>query len=142
MATFIKFDSWVEFMCEGANVGSDAFKIYLTNATPSASADSVIADLAEISAGNGYTAGGVACTTSSAAQTSGTYKLTLADPAVITASGGTIGPFRYAVLYDDTLASDPLVGAWDINGTNITLNSGDTLTIDLSAANGVFTVGP
>ncbi len=139
MAAFAKFNAFVETLAEGGfNLGSDTLKVYLTNATPSAADDAVKADLAEITNENGYTAP-LTCTVSASAQTSGTYKLTLADPSVITASGGTIGPFRYVVLYDDTHASDALIGYWDY-GSSITLQIGETFTIDLSADNGVLTL--
>ncbi len=113
--------------------------MYLSNATPSASADLVKADLAEISAGNGYTAGGNQATISSSSQTSGTYKLVLADPATWTASGGSIGPFQYAVLYNDTAANDELIGWWDY-GSAVTLNAGETFTVDFDASTGVLTI--
>lgn len=109
----------------------------LTNSAPVA-ANGLKSDLTEISAGNGYTAGGTAATISSSAQTTGTYKLTLAD-VVFTASGGTIGPFRYAVLYDDTAASDQLIGWWDC-GSSITLQDGETFTTDFNASTGVLTL--
>jgi hypothetical protein len=69
----------------------------------------------------------------------GLYKLVLADPAAFTASGGTIGPFRYAVLYNDTTASDNLIGAWDY-GAAITLQAGDSFTVDFSPTTGVLTL--
>lgn len=119
------------------NLGSDTLRIMLTNSAPVA-ANSVKGDLTEISAGNGYTAGGTAATTSSSAQTSGTYKLVLAD-VVFTASGGTIGPFRYAVLYNDTSASDSLIGWWDY-GSSITLATTETFTVDFDASAGVMTL--
>src|SRR6266498_1372197 len=101
MAAFQKFNSFVEAMPEKKhNLGSDILKIMLTNVAPVA-ANSVKADLTDITAGNGYTAGGTAATISSSAQTSGTYKLVLND-VTFTASGGSIGPFRYVVLYNDT----------------------------------------
>jgi hypothetical protein len=139
MAAFFKFNQFVEDVAHKVhNLGSDTLKVYLTNATPDAAADAVKADLAEISAGNGYTAGGATPTISSSGETSGTYKLVLAD-VTFTASGGSIGPFRYAVLYNDTPTSpaDPLIGAWDY-GSALTLASGETLTVDFDATNGVL----
>lgn len=138
MATFNKFNAFVEDLAEKVhNLGSDTLRILLTNSAPVA-ANSVKGDLTEISAGNGYTAGGTAATTSSSAQTSGTYKLVLAD-VVFTASGGTIGPFRYAVLYNDTSASDSLIGWWDY-GSSITLATTETFTVDFDGSAGVMTL--
>lgn len=139
MVSFNKFQAFAENMVEGDNLGSDTLKVMLTNTAPVA-ANSVKADITEISAGNGYSAGGTAATTSSSAQTSGTYKLVLAD-VTITASGGSIGPFRYVVLYDDTPTSpaDPLVGWWDY-GASITLADTESLLVDFDGTNGVLQV--
>ncbi len=140
MATFNKFQPFVEHLAEKVhNLGSDTLKVMLTNSAPTAS-NGVKADLTEISAGNGYSAGGTQATISSSAQSSGTYKLTLAD-VVFTASGGSIGPFRYAVLYNDTPTSpaDPLIGYWDY-GSSITLANGETFTVDFDGTNGVLTL--
>ena len=140
MAAFNKFDAFVEALAEKVhNLGSDTLKVYLTNDTPSASADAVKADLAEITPGNGYTAGGNTAAQTSSSQTGGLYKLVLGDPATWTASGGNIGPFRYAVLYNDTTASDNLIGYWDY-GTSITLGAGDTFTVDFDPTTGVLTL--
>src|SRR5687767_1422199 len=101
MASFNKFNAFVEHLAEKAhNLGSDTLKILLTNSAPAAG-NSIKADLTEISAGNGYSAGGPTATVSASSQTSGTYKLVL-DDLTITASGGSVGPFRYFVLYNDT----------------------------------------
>lgn len=140
MATFNKFNAFVENVAEKVhNLGADSLKVMLTNTAPVAG-NSVKADLTEITAGNGYSAGGTAASISSSAQTSGTYKLVLAD-VVFTASGGTIGPFRYAVLYNDTPTSpaDPLIGWWDY-GSSVTLNDGETFTVDFDPTNGVLTI--
>lgn len=138
MASFTKFNAFVEDLAEKVhNLGSDTLKVMLTNSAPSAS-NSVKTDITEISAGNGYTAGGTAATISSSAQTSGTYKLVLAD-VVFTASGGSIGPFRYVVLYNDTSTSDSLIGYYDY-GSSITLASGETFTVDFDATSGVLTI--
>lgn len=142
MATFSKFNAFVEHLCEAVHnfePSAHSIKCMLTNSAPSAS-NSVKADLTEISAGNGYTAGGNAITISSSAQTSGTQKVVMADT-TWTASGGSIGPFRYVVLYNDTPTSpaDPLIAYWDY-GSSITLASGSSFTTDFDASAGVFTL--
>jgi len=140
VATYNKFQSFVEYLAEAVmNLGSDTLKVMLTNTAPVAT-NTVKANLTEISAGNGYTAGGTAATISSSAQSSGTYKLVLAD-VVFTASGGTIGALRYAVLYDDTPTSpaDPLIG-WHDYGSSITLQDTETFTWDADATNGILTI--
>lgn len=141
MATYNKFNQFVEDVAEKVhNLGADTLKIMLVNSPAPVATNSVKADLTEISAGNGYTAGGTQATISSSSQTSGTYKLVLAD-VVFTASGGSIGPFRYAVLYNDTPTSpaDPLIAWWDY-GSSITLLTGETFTVDYDAGTGVLTI--
>jgi hypothetical protein len=101
-------------------------------------ANSVLADITQISAGNGYAAGGTQATQVSSAQTAGTYKLVLND-VTFTASPGSIGPFRYVVLYNDSAANDELIGYYDY-GTNLTVTSGNSFTVDFDTVNGVLTV--
>ena len=140
MATYNKFQAFVEALAEKVhNLQSDTLKVYLTNNTPDAAADAVFADLPEIAPGNGYTAGGNQATQTSSAQTGGIYKLVLADPTIWTATGGSIGPFRYAVLYNATTASGNLIGWWDY-GTSITLGAGDTFAVDFDPTSGVLTI--
>ena len=132
MAAFNKFQSFVEAVAEKVhNLGADTLKVLLTNSAP-VNTNTVKANLTEISAGNGYTAGGTAASISSSAQSSGTYKLVLAD-VVFTASGGSIGPFRYAVLYNDTATNDELIG-WLDYGTSYTLTVGLTFTLPAQTA--------
>lgn len=141
MATFNKFQQFVEDLAKGVHdLSSHTLKVLLTNTAPVAT-NAVKADLTEISAGNGYSAGGKAAAVSSCLQTAGVLKLVLADPATWTASGGAIGPFRYAVLYNDTPASpaDPLIGWWDY-GSSISINPGDSFVADLDAVAGVLTL--
>lgn len=140
MASFNKFNSFVEHLAEKVHdLSADTLKVLLTNTAPVAT-NTVKADLVEIAAGNGYTAGGSQATQVSSAQTNGTYKLVLND-VTFTASGGTIGPFRYAVLYNDTPVSpaDPLIGWYDY-GSSITLNDTETFTVDFDATTGVLTI--
>lgn len=135
MATFNKFDSFVEAIAEGVhNLGTGQLKVALSNSAPSA-ANTVLADITEISYTNLSTRN---ITTSSSAQSAGLYKLVLTD-LVLTSSGGSTGPFRYVIIYNDTPTSpvDPLIGWYDY-GSSITLASGETLTLDFDASNGLL----
>lgn len=139
MASYNKFQVFTKDLIEGKhNFASNTFKIMLTNTAP-VNTNAVKADLTEISAGNGYTAGGTA-TTITSSTSSGTAKVTGTD-VVFTAAGGSIGPLRYAVLYNDTQTTPlkPLVAWWDY-GSSITLNDTETLTVDFDSTNGIFTV--
>ncbi len=128
MATYNKFNAWAENMVETANLATDQFVVALTNTAPTAS-NSVLADISQISYTNLSSRN---ITTSSSSQTSGTYSLVLAD-LTLTATG-SVGPFRYVVIYDDTPTSpaDPLV-CWYDYGSSITLANGETFTIDFGA---------
>lgn len=140
MATYNKFYCTVEDLAEKVhNLGADTLKVVLTNTVP-VNTNTILANITQIANGNGYTTGGATATISSSAQTTGTYKLVLAD-VVWTASGGTIGPFRYAVLYNDTPTSpaDPLIGWWDY-GSAVTLAIGESFTTDFDATTGVLTL--
>lgn len=135
---FNKFNSFVEAVAEKKHdLGADTLKVLLTNTAPVAG-NAVKADLTEISAGNGYTAGGSQATQVTSAQASGTYKLVLND-VVFTASGGDIGPFRYAVLYNDTATNDELIGWYDY-GSAVTLHDTEPFTVDFDGSAGVLTL--
>ncbi|RUU23525.1 hypothetical protein EOD08_26010 [Mesorhizobium sp. M6A.T.Ca.TU.002.02.2.1] len=137
MAAFNKFQSFVEALAEKVhNLGSDQIKVALCAAANApVNTNTVLANLTEISYTNCSTRN---VTTSASAQTAGTYKLTLTD-LVLTASGGAVGPFRYIVLYNDTAASDELIGWYDY-GSDLTLADGETLTIDFDGSAGVLTI--
>ena len=137
MATFSKFNSFVEALAEKVhNLGSDTLKVMLTNSAPSA-ANTVKANITEIAAGNGYTAGGTQAVISASSQTSGTYKLVLAD--VVFTASGAVGPFRYAVLYNDTATNDELIAYADY-GSSVSLANGETFTVDFDAVNGAIQI--
>ena len=137
MAVYNKFHPFVEAEAEGKhNLGANVLKVMLTNTAP-LPANAVKADITEIAAAGGYTAGGAVATTTSSAQTGGVYKLVIAD--VVFTATGTIGPFRYAVLYNDTAAAKDLIAWWDY-GSSLTLNAGETFTIDFDPSTGVLTV--
>lgn len=141
MSAFNKFNAFVQDLGRKVhNLNSDTLKIMLTNTAPVAT-NAVDGDLTEITAQNGYTAGGTAVGSNAYSQASGTGKLTGND-VVFTASGGSFGPFRYAVLYNVTAGSAsnrPLIGWYDY-GSSISLNNGETFTVDLDQTNGILTL--
>lgn len=136
MVAFNKFNGYIERLHEGEiNWQSHTFKVALTNTAPVATNNN-LSDITQIANGNGYTTGGSTTTISASSQTSGTYKAVAGD-VVFTASGGSVGPFRYAVLYDDTHANDALVG-WHDYGSAVTLANGETFTWDADPTNGII----
>ena len=132
MATFNKFNDFSEQLVIGVqDFDGNTYKVMLVNSPAPVATNSVKADLTEISAGNGYSAGGTA-TTIAVSETSGTTTVT-GTQVVFTASGGSIGPFRYVVLYNDTAASKNLVGWWDY-GSSISLADTETFTVKFNNA--------
>ncbi len=139
MAIYNKFNQFTKDLIDGKhNFGSHVFKVMLTNTAPVAT-NSIKGDLTEIAAGNGYTAGGTA-TTITESTASGTAKA-VGSNVVFTATADSIGPFRYAVLYNDTQTSPakPLVAWWDY-GSAVSLANTETMTVAFDATNGIFTV--
>ncbi len=144
MAAFNFFDEFFGDVGNGVhNLSTGSFKMGLSNTAPNDQTNTVWANITEISAGNGYTATGVTLDSETWAETgagTGIWQFTSADE-VLTASGGSIGPFRYPVVYNDTPTSpaDPLVGFLDY-GSALTITSGNTFTLDVGA-NGIFRLG-
>ena len=139
MAAYNKFQQFVQDLCEKVhNLSSDTLNVYLSNTAPNAATMAVKADLAEISTGNGYT--GPQDTQNTGAEATGTYTLT-GTKVVITASGGTIGPFRYVALYNDTptAPADPLIAWWDY-GSALTLNDGESFSIKFNSGDPTGTI--
>lgn len=143
MATFVKVNDFVEALAEKKHdLGSDTLTIALSVTAPASETSNPLSD------GNGILANVTqvaytnlstrVITTASSAQTSGTYKLTLTD-LVLTASGGAVAAFRYIYIYNDTATNDELIGSYDY-GSNLTLQDGDTFTIDFDGAGGVLTI--
>ena len=127
MANYNKFQCFVEDICEKKhNLGSDTLKVALSNASnvPSASDDVKLADITTIDATN---LGATTLSVSSSSQTSGTYKLVVADK-TLTATGD-VPAFRYVIIYNDTATDDPLI-AWYDYGSEITLHANDTFKLD------------
>lgn len=144
MASFNKIADFVLNAVHNMDLESDQIAIALSNTAPGSEStaptgdgNGILGNVTEISYTN---CSSRAVTTTSSTQTSGTYKLVLAD-LTLTASGGSVGPFQYLYIYNDTVTSpaDPLIGYYDY-GTALTLNDGDSFTVDFSAANGVLQI--
>lgn len=140
MASFVKYQTFVNDLANKvhdlvgtAGSGADTCKVILSNTAPNVSTHTVRADVTELSTANGYTSGGTTAT-NVGSSSAGTFTLTGTD-VVFTASGGSVGPFRYAILYNDTPTSpaDPLIGYWDY-GSSITLVDTETFTVDFGAS--------
>ena len=142
MASFVKINDFVANAVENMDLESDTLKIALSNTAPSsessnptADTNGILGNVTQISYSN---LSSRTLTTSSSGQSGGVYKLVLAD-LTLTASGGSVAAFRYVYIYNDTVTSpaDPLIGYYDY-GSSLTLNDGDTFTIDFSPSNGVI----
>lgn len=133
-ASFTKFNAFIEGVFETQfNFATDTFRVILSNTTPNAATMSVRADVTEVANGNGYTTGGQVVPIVASSQTGGTYTATVNTTLTWTGSGAGIGPLRYAYMFDDTNASDRLVGVWDY-GSSITVASGETFEWAMNAA--------
>ena len=139
MATFNKFNQYSEDLAKKVhNLGSDALTVALCAAANAPVAtNSILTNLTQISYTNLSTR---VFSITSCAQASGVLKLVLAD-LVLTASGGSVATFRYAVLYNDTPTSpaDPLIGWWDY-GADITLLNDENFTVDSDQTGGIITI--
>jgi len=130
-SSFTYFQAFTEAVAEKKHdLGSDALNVALCAAAnaPSASGDAVLADLTAASLTNLLDA---ALSVSSSSQSGGTYHLVISDK-TLQASGGSVGPFRYVVVYNDTATNKDLIGYWDY-GSDVTLADGETLLVDLGA---------
>lgn len=139
MATVNFFNSFTEAVAEKVhNLGSDTLTVAMTAAANAPVATNTqLSNLTEISYTN---CSSRALTASASAQSSGTYKLTI-DDLTLTASGGTVGPLRYVVIYNNTATNDELI-CWLDYGSEITLASGEELELNFDGTNGLLQIAP
>ena len=144
MATFNKVNDFVANAVHNMDLETDQITVALSNtapgaeaADPSADGNGVLASVTEIDYTNLSTRD---VTTTSSSQTGGTYSLVLED-LTLTATGGAVGPFQFIYIYNDTVTepADPLIGFYDY-GSELTLNDGDSFTLDFSDVNGVLQI--
>lgn len=132
MATFNKFQDFSEQLARGVHdFDAHTFRVALTNTAPTATQTSLdtVTNHPAPAAANGYSA---TTTTISISETTGTTTVS-GTQVVFTATAGGIGPFRYAILYNDSATSpaDALIGWWDY-ASSITLNDTETFTVKFS----------
>lgn len=136
MATYNKFNQTVEDWLHGVySSDTDQFTVALCAAANAPVAtNSVLANLTEVAYTNLSSRD---LTTATSSETSGTYTQLFND-LVLTASGA-VATFRYVVIYNNTptTPADPLL-CWYDYGSDLTLASGETLTIDFTTS--TFTV--
>lgn len=150
MATFVMFDKFASNALGGAAEGDAAGTDWLTHTikatlhtntwVPSVTANEVFADATnELATGNGYTQQSKTLTGKTVDETEPINFI--CDDISWTASGGSIGPFRYLVIWNDTptVPADPLIGYVDVGAGSLTITDGNTVTFDVSAVNGLFT---
>lgn len=138
MASYNKHYQFTKDLLDGVHAfATHTFKVVLCNTAP-VNTNTVLANLTQIANGNGYTTGGASSAMTTSTST-GTAKATGAD--VTWTASGSMGPFRYADLYNDTPTSpaDPLIAWWDY-GTSITLAATETFTVDFDGTNGILTI--
>lgn len=135
MAAYVKIQSFVEKLAEKVhNLGADNLTVGLTtNLNAPVNTDNILTDITEIA----YTF----CSTrllvvTGSIQVGGVYKLTVTDH-VLTATGGSIGPFQWVFIYNDTAASKDLIAFFDY-GSEITVLDGETFTLNFDDAEGLL----
>lgn len=141
MATLVITDEFVNYvLTKKIDCGADTFKVFLTNSTPTEAGTQVKGDLTPITEQNGYTEWTPTTGFAETGAGTGTWRFNVGADKTWTASGGSFGPFRYAVLYDDTptTPADPIVGYVDY-GSSVTVNTGETFTLDFDANFAAFT---
>lgn len=140
MASYNKYQDFVEQLSLAKhNLNTDTLSILLSNTAPNAATHTVKADATEISAGNGYTAGGID-TQNTMAESGGTATVT-GTKCVWTCVTAAMAAFRYVILYNDTQTSpaDPLIGWWDY-GSALTLQVGETFTVKFNGGDPTGTI--
>lgn len=142
----MKLNGWVEQLAKGyhGNLSSATLQVALSNTAPGSEgtpptggeSTCILANVTQVSYTN---LSGRTLTTSSCVQTSGTLNLVLAD-LVLTASGA-VAAFRYLYIVNtsSTTRTNALIGYYDY-GSSLTLNNGETLTLDFDNVNGVLSI--
>ena len=141
MASFNKVNDFVVNAVHNMDLASDQLAVALTNtapgsesSNPTSDGNGIVGNLTQISYTNRSARN---LTTSSSSLSGGVYNLFVAFFTL--SASGTFVPFTYIYSFDDTVTApaDPIIWYFDY-GTSLTLNNGDTFTLDFSPSNGVI----
>ena len=123
---------------DGSNAASDTYKVKLLTAATFSAAHTTLAATGgtEVANANGYTTGGATLANLAVTTVTTNDAKFDADDVTWTASGGSITA-AYAILYNDTDASDPPVAFIDFGGSQ-TAGDGTDFKIIWNAS-GIFT---
>jgi hypothetical protein len=133
-ATYVKFQDFAEQVGKKIHdLNGDTLKVYLSNTAPNVATHVKKGDIAEITAQFGYPSGGTDIQ-NTYTESGGTGTMAAVD-VTFTASGGAFGPFRYAIVYNDTDTTlpDALVCYWDY-GSAISCLDGESFKVDFGAS--------
>ena len=133
MATFNKFNDFSEQLSAGVHhIGTDTFKLFLTNTAPAAT-NTILADIAQIAYAN---ISGAAAPTVTVAKSETGGTTTVTGVSLTITATGTVPTFRYYGIYNDSATSpaDALVCFWD-HGSAVDLLAGETFSVKFNGAN-------
>ena len=108
MATFTFIDAFKDFQGGAApdmDFANDTFTIYLSDNAPIVATDSPKTDIPNITEENGYTETNLSTTWVEQSAGNGIFVLRHTADVSWTASGGSFGPFRYVVVYNNTMTT-------------------------------------
>lgn len=124
-STLTKFQPFIANVANGKhNLAANQLAVALTNTLPTVGMNA-LSEITQIAYTNCSSRN---VTTVSSTQTGGAYSLICAD-LTLTASGGSVAPFRYAVLHNTIATGFELIG-WLDYGSSVTLSSGESLLLD------------
>ena len=127
-ASYAKFQPALELMLEGGNVGTETYALKCATGI-----NLTAGTITEVASGGGYTTGGVAVTVASAAQSAGTYTLTLTQPTNPIWTATTGFTFQYVVLVGSVSGN---IAGWDY-GSSQAVAAAETVSVTLTT---VFTI--
>jgi hypothetical protein len=134
----VKFNCWTEDLAHGLhNLGSDAIKFALTNTQPSVE-NATLADITQIAAGGGYVTDGFAMTRISSGQVNGVYRLFLEDYTFL--ASGNVDPFRWAVSFNTTHPSKPLISFIDYGSPITDMIANEDFLFDFNGTSGFIVI--